>query len=259
MKTNKQLFFWIIDAVLWVSFLVLYFLDLTGLDLHQWLGVIVSAFAGYHLLLHASWVNSVTSRLHKVAGRVRLNYLVDAALLAGFGLMLVTGLVISSWLNLGLDNYTAWKDLHVGSAIGSLAVLAAKIGLHWRWIVQTGQRLVTEVKAEFDPRLVLEPRTAPNAISRRHFLTVLTLTGISAGVAATNVLSEDKVANAAALPAAASTTGTTTSAAAATTSSTASTSSTCTVRCNKGCSFPGKCRKYTDTNGNKKCDLGECM
>lgn len=374
MKTNKQSFFWMIDVVLWISFLLLFFLELTGLDLHQWLGVAISAFAGYHLLLHANWVTSVTARLHKAAGRVRLNYLVDAVLILGFGLMLATGLVISTWFNLNLDNYAAWKDLHVGAAVGSLAVLAAKIGLHWRWIVQGGQRILDEIKLGINPRLALQPRTTANAISRRHFLTVLTMTGISAGVAATNVLAEDNPANAAtpqpvtansaataggasankpapaqgsagntdpggrpargaagangapAAPGASGTTGaqaapSAPSAAADTTgvpstgsaagpasassgkavpgtsgstgttgstgstgatgstgstgttgsssaskpatgttgSTTGSTAATCRVRCNKGCSYPGKCRKYTDTNGNKKCDLGECM
>jgi FtsZ-interacting cell division protein ZipA len=33
----------------------------------------------------------------------------------------------------------------------------------------------------------------------------------------------------------------------------------CTVRCNKGCSFPGRCRRYRDTNNNDRCDLGECL
>jgi hypothetical protein len=33
----------------------------------------------------------------------------------------------------------------------------------------------------------------------------------------------------------------------------------CTVRCNKRCAYPGRCRRYVDTNNNKKCDLGECV
>jgi hypothetical protein len=33
----------------------------------------------------------------------------------------------------------------------------------------------------------------------------------------------------------------------------------CTVRCPKGCSFPGRCRRYTDQNSNGLCDLGECL
>ncbi|MBP8997431.1 MAG: DUF4405 domain-containing protein [Anaerolineaceae bacterium] len=33
----------------------------------------------------------------------------------------------------------------------------------------------------------------------------------------------------------------------------------CQVRCPRGCSFPGHCRRYTDQNGNGYCDLGECL
>jgi hypothetical protein len=33
----------------------------------------------------------------------------------------------------------------------------------------------------------------------------------------------------------------------------------CVIRCSKGCSFPGRCRKYVDANGNDLCDLGECL
>lgn len=35
--------------------------------------------------------------------------------------------------------------------------------------------------------------------------------------------------------------------------------SACSVLCPKGCSFPGKCRRYTDQNNNGMCDLGECL
>jgi hypothetical protein len=33
----------------------------------------------------------------------------------------------------------------------------------------------------------------------------------------------------------------------------------CVVRCNKGCSYPGHCRRYVDTNKNNRCDMGECL
>lgn len=33
----------------------------------------------------------------------------------------------------------------------------------------------------------------------------------------------------------------------------------CQVRCSKKCSFPGRCRRYVDQNGNNLCDLGECL
>jgi hypothetical protein len=33
----------------------------------------------------------------------------------------------------------------------------------------------------------------------------------------------------------------------------------CTKRCPRGCSYPGHCRRYTDSNNNGYCDLGECL
>jgi hypothetical protein len=36
-------------------------------------------------------------------------------------------------------------------------------------------------------------------------------------------------------------------------------SSGCVVRCERGCSYPGHCRRYTDSNQNGRCDLGECV
>ncbi len=42
-------------------------------------------------------------------------------------------------------------------------------------------------------------------------------------------------------------------------SASGSASTTCAVRCQRGCSYPGRCRKYTDANGNGRCDFGECL
>ena len=37
------------------------------------------------------------------------------------------------------------------------------------------------------------------------------------------------------------------------------TSGACFQQCPRGCSYPGHCRRYTDANGNNRCDLGECL
>ena len=36
-------------------------------------------------------------------------------------------------------------------------------------------------------------------------------------------------------------------------------SSNCVVLCPNGCSYPGRCRRYVDSNNNQRCDLGECL
>jgi len=58
----------------------------------------------------------------------------DASLMLGFALILVTGLVISSWLALALENYAAWRNIHVIASVATLLIIVVKIGLHSRWM-----------------------------------------------------------------------------------------------------------------------------
>jgi hypothetical protein len=312
---NKQSLNWFLDAGLLVGFLAAFFLDWTGVDLHQWLGIGLGMVAGYHLLAHWSWVKSVTARLISQAGtlsrssaqtRARQYYWIDASLLVGFGFILFTGLVISTWLNLDLAQYAVWVDVHVFSSIATLAVLVLKIGLHWRWVIVTAQRMFVKpsrpvrqhqpVIGSFvrAPVEAVAPKSAP--LTRRHFIGLMGMVGMSAWAAINNVFSGQESARAEALPggnsapttplgAAAAVVGpstavetvpsvqaapvptatTTTKQGTVLATPTASASAgsvtggSCRVQCSKRCSYPGKCRKYVDRNNNKKCDLGECL
>ena len=123
MKTNK--WNWMIDTTLLVGLLATFFLNLTGLVVHQWLGVALSLLAGYHFVSHWNWVKSVTLRfVGQTSRQARHYYVIDAGLMLGFVLGLATGLVISSWLALPLENYTAWKNIHVVASIVTLLQVA---------------------------------------------------------------------------------------------------------------------------------------
>ncbi len=289
MARTKQTSKWIVDLVLLVVFLVEFYMDLTGVALHQWMGVTLAAAILYHLATHWTWVKLVTARFfNQTSMRARLYYLLDGGLLAGFGTIIATGLVISTWLDLPLNNYATWHDVHVYSSIATLALLVGKLAAHWRWIVQNSMAIFGRGKPAARPAVPALPAVQPiNAISRRHFLTMmggLTLASmVSIGTALNGATGASSVqattGTATTSPAAGSTTtqnqlaaatattvqsqptATATSAPTATqaaTSTTASSATTCTVRCNKRCAFPGHCRKYTDTTGNGRCDLGEC-
>src|SRR5512139_1289238 len=114
MKTNKQKQHWLIDAALFGGFLLSFWLELTGVALHQWLGVAIGVGVGYHLFTHWTWVKSVTARFFKqTSHQARLYYVIDATVLIGLAAIIVTGLVISTWLDLALANYPAWKTIHL--------------------------------------------------------------------------------------------------------------------------------------------------
>jgi hypothetical protein len=254
---------WLVDVCLFAGFVVAFFLDLTGLQLHQWLGVAASALAAYHLVTHWTWVRTVTGRfLGRASGRARLYYLLDVSILAGFAITGLTGLAISSWLNLSLAGYDRWLVVHIQVSIGTLILTLVKIGLHRRWLVATWRKMFSRPKQQVQPESpVLKPVPAAVPVaanrqtSRRDFVKMMSIVGFtsllalgsaarSLGDASTEQDTEEVASNPSSWLS--SSLNSTTS------------DSSCSVQCSRGCTYPGHCRRYTDSNGNNRCDFGEC-
>jgi len=300
MKTNRQKSNWILDALLFTGFLVSFAMDWTGLSLHQWIGVIGGALAIYHLVTHWEWVAAVTTRFFgKTSGQARTYYLLDASIMLGFYLILVTGLAMSTWLNLDLTNYGTWVDVHVTTSIVTLILVVLKIGLHWRWIVRVArQSIFRPAVPQPAPALTLKPAPvsaaapATGAMTRRDFLKLMGVVGAASLAAFSFTLNDNQDAQAAtavtnttaskgtlptqetaqvtaATPTATSESVVMTQVTPTATSetitviqtvpSTNTTTTSCMVRCDKHCSYPGRCHRYQDTNGNGYCDQGECV
>jgi hypothetical protein len=256
MMQEKQKTRWIIAAVLFGGFLLALCLDLTGLPVHQWLGLAIGALACYHLAAHGRWVVAVTGRLFgRTSRQARRFYAIDAGLAVGFVSILVTGLVISTWLNLALASYAGWRAVHVAASILTLALVIAKIGLHWRWIVAVARRSIfLGLGAHARPDSA-HPASAAVSVERRDFLRLMGAVGVVALLAGVQALSggdgaETQASSAAQAPGNAKTLAS---------ASSGGMTSPCVVRCRKQCSYPGHCRRYVDTDGNGRCDLGECL
>ncbi len=297
MQKNKPKFNWIIAAILFIAFLLSFWLDLTGVELHQWLGVTLSALAAYHLVTHLDWVEAVTRRFfRRTSNQARLFYLLDWVLLISFALIVETGLIISTWLNLSLDSYPLWVDVHVAISLISLALLVLKIGLHARWIIKTARKYFARPTWLHFPTRTSQPHAAgpslaavPLRSDRREFLKLMGLVGAGALVSAVSVLDvfSGNAAETAvtvqgraagghipagqATPTVENQTVSDPETAVATVEPTAAPiwqepavvsqnnpSGGCSAVCDRGCSYPGQCRRYRDNNGNGLCDLGEC-
>jgi len=257
MKTNKNQNKWLIDAGLFAGFMILFWLDLTGVALHQWLGVAIGVLVVYHLVTHWKWVKTVTERFFKrTSQQARLFYLVDAGLGSGFALILATGLVISTWFSLSLGNYAAWKNVHNLSSIATLLLLVVKIGAHWRMIVQNARKTIF-VSQEAAPKTQPAQPVQTLSTGRRDFMKLMGVVGAASLLAAGRALDEIEAASSREVSSAQL------SSVQDSTSSTVwdsnSTTTACSVRCPRGCGYPGHCQRYTDSNGNQRCDFGECM
>ena len=144
MITKKQLINRVVDSGIVCAFIAAFFLDLTGHDFHRWPGIFLGGFALYQLALHAGWVKAVANRFFPQAStRMRSDDHLDADVLWVFIAIIVTGMLISGWLSLGLDSYSVWCNLYIWISVISLLALVIKIGLHWRWMISTLVRAMT--------------------------------------------------------------------------------------------------------------------
>lgn len=281
MKRNAAQKNWLIDAVLLLGFTLLCHLDLTGVAVHQVLGAAVGLLGAYHFVVHRSWVDSVTRRfLGRVSGRARLLYVVDLALMCGFGLIMATGLAISTWLRLPLAAYAVWRDAHVYATVGTAAALALKLVLHRRWIANVGRSFLWGQDGGIEAAREEVSISSP----RRRLLTLGGVAALAALFGIPKLVGSRESAAAEAVPTAAAPASLAADApvanrrgrarGGATTpvgenasryevpsgaTDGADTGSSCTVQCSHRCSYPGDCRRYVDADGNGRCDLGECV
>ena len=283
----------IIDVLALLGFLFAFAPDLTGYAIHEWLGLAVGIVLLIHLLQHWKWVFTVSQRIGRTKQKVLVRFFVDGMLFFFFFTIIVTGIIISLILNLPLENYKVWRLIHVSSSYGTLAMIGFKIALHWDWILKqikkvdkTSQSddvakvsrrnflrtgLITSAAvviaiAEFkewqnktsgyfpvgetspqgdgNSELIKQVNEIPNEptedAQQRSGTATSTAEGNSDEViaaASQNTATPIPTIIPTATPTEAAATGV--------------------VRCNRGCTYPGKCGRYQDDDQNGKCDLGE--
>ena len=124
---NQQTNWWI-DAILFICFIVTFLMGLTGLELHQWIGIAIGAIILVYLRVHWSWVVTVVERFFgNTSCQARIDLLIDSTLVGGFLMIILTGLLISTWLYLPFISYDIWKNIHILASVATLFVVLLKI------------------------------------------------------------------------------------------------------------------------------------
>ncbi len=199
---------------------------------------------------------------------------------------------MSTWLNLPIKNYDAWRQIHIAVSISSLIFILIKLTLHRRWFERMIRKLLTSsVMIPVENVVVQSTNGNSNRMGRREFLvsmgvistaSVIALASASKSLAESIITTEtaeinadhsQTIENTETTPQVTETpkvtvqptetiqaaTQTPTVEETQANPSSSPTENNCTVRCPRGCAFPGHCKRYTDTKNNGRCDLGECL
>ena len=107
---------------------------LTGVPLHEWIGVTLSALIVSHLLVHWRWVEARIANLRRQSGRRVGGLLLNAAVFAAMGTTIVSGFVVSKVVlpnHLSPERYLRWHGLHETAATFTLLLLGLHLAYNW--------------------------------------------------------------------------------------------------------------------------------
>ena len=166
LKINSTKLDVLVDAIIFLMFLIATDPRVTGIAIHEWLGLAFGAAIIVHLLLHWKWIVAVIKRfLSKQPGQVRLNLLLNILLFIVATLLVFTGLMISrvvlAPLGLPPNRDFFWRWLHNFATDASVIIVGLHLALHWKWIVNAFKRYIMRPLSTLGHRAQSQPATAP--------------------------------------------------------------------------------------------------
>jgi hypothetical protein len=157
MSTKKKL---TLDLTMFGAFLVISNPHLTGITVHEWLGVSLIGALITHLLFNWDWIVNVgRTFFKKLWHQSRLNFVVDTLFFIVMTGTLFSGLLISesvlATFGIQLDVSRSWRSIHVMMSNASVILLGIHFALHLKWVIANiGRYIVNPIRGLFQRREV---------------------------------------------------------------------------------------------------------
>lgn len=129
-----------VDATCLLVYLVAANPAVTGIGVHEWVGIGVLLAFLVHVAMHVDWVvESVKSAVARPSWARTGNLVLDALIVVAFMTAAVSGLMVSGAVlaafGLYADGYYFWDPLHATAAKVLLALLLVHVVAHGKWLV----------------------------------------------------------------------------------------------------------------------------
>jgi Domain of unknown function (DUF4405) len=137
----------LVDASMTAAVLMLLTLALTGLAVHEWLGIALLVIAMLHLLLNWAWIVTGVRRFFgPLSPLVRFNAILNSLLFMLMSVVLGSGLMISvvalRFFGLRMLPSIFLRLVHQVSADALLLVVGLHLGMNWRSVVTSLRKLL---------------------------------------------------------------------------------------------------------------------
>src|ERR1700722_17772392 len=137
---NRVGFLLWLDVSMFVLVCVLEPLPLTGLELHEWLGLVLCPLVLLHVVLQWQWFTTQFRRmLAPAAYRARINALLNVALLVMMAAVLFSGVIISKQVaplvGESLGRSRIWSGVHGWFNFIVVVLVGLHLALNWDWLL----------------------------------------------------------------------------------------------------------------------------
>jgi hypothetical protein len=145
-SSSTQINVWV-DLALFTAIMLTLSPFLTGMTIHEWLGLGLGVGILVHLLLHWQWVVAVIRRFFgQLTWSARINLILNSLLFIDLTIIIFTGIMISRealpLFGISLEGGRVWEGLHRSSADLSLFLAGLHVAVHWKWILNAIQRYI---------------------------------------------------------------------------------------------------------------------
>ena len=128
----------VLDTLMLITFCLLMNTRLLGMTFHEGAGLAIGAAVLYHLAINRNWVVGITKNLGsgKLPRLSLFKYLLNAALLIDFAIIIITGILMSKvfFQGLGLPQVPQAKILHTLCSYIGIVLIGVHLGLHASWV-----------------------------------------------------------------------------------------------------------------------------
>lgn len=135
-KTVLKIF---LDIIMTICFVLLMNLHLTGLVFHEIVGIAVFFFIIIHLILNFSWLKSITTNLflkkNEINAKTKLMYALNIGLFVSITIIVVTGIMISTYLFPSASSTPFVTVIHKGASFVALGLIVIHVALHLKYLM----------------------------------------------------------------------------------------------------------------------------
>lgn len=153
---HRKFLLWL-DSILLFLFLLTLSPRLTGLPLHEIIGIVFIVPVIIHLLVAWRWIlNALKQFFKKSKQRLRFNFVLNALLFIAVIIQIVSGIVISQvalpFYGIHTINDASWRFLHNQTSTAMMLIVGFHLALNWNWIISFfRKRVVTKIQLKLSP------------------------------------------------------------------------------------------------------------